>query len=77
MFLAVYGFLNSTSPPGGSDVGSCTNPSGLAPNHGLVTGTTNPHLLMDMLGEDSLLILRYPLLLSSSRKIPQLVAELP
>ena len=50
MFLAVYGFLNSTSPSGGSDVGSCTNPSGLAPNHELITDTTNPHLLVDILG---------------------------
>ena len=77
MFLAVYGFLNSTSPSGGSDVGSCTSPSGLAPNHGLATETANPHLLVDMFGDSSLFLFKYSLLLSSSRKVPQLVAELP
>ena len=34
MFLALYGFLYSTMPSGGSTKGSWTKPSGLAANHG-------------------------------------------
>ena len=77
MILAAYGFLNSTSPFGGSSAGSYTKPSGLAASQECSILTTRPVGVALISGDSFSLYSRYYSLVDSSCRMPHLVAVFP